>query len=140
MSVMAVTFGLTAGRLWHIYRSSSINDEMPMPKPYRPGDERLAQQLRALGHPARLAIVDVLAARGSCVCGEIVQVMPLAQATVSQHLKVLKEAGLLRGTVDGPRSCYCLDPQALATLRALLDRRLGKLAGATCQPEMEAVS
>jgi ArsR family transcriptional regulator len=139
MSVMAVTFALTECRLWRIYRSSSINDEKQMPEPYRPGDERLAQQLRALGHPARLAIVDVLAARGSCVCGEIVQVMPLAQATVSQHLKVLKEAGLLRGTVEGPRSCYCLDHRALAELRAALDRRLGRLAESR-QPEMETVS
>ena len=62
--------------------------------------------------------------------------MPLAQATVSQHLKVLREAGLLRGTVEGPRSCYCLDHQALALLRARLDRRL---AAATRQPQMETV-
>ena len=110
-----------------------------MPERFPPDDQRLALQLKALGHPARLAIIDVLAARGTCVCGEIVQVMPLAQATVSQHLKVLKEAGLLRGTVDGPRSCYCLNHQALAALRALLDRRLG-VAEAARQPEMETVS
>jgi len=111
-----------------------------MSERFRPEDERLALQLKALGHPARLAIIDVLAARGTCVCGEIVGVMPLAQATVSQHLKVLKEAGLLCGTVDGPRSCYCLNHTALAELRALLDRRLGGLAGAADQPAMEAVS
>lgn len=103
-------------------------------------DAHLAEQLRALAHPARLAIIDVLAARGTCVCGEIVQVMPLAQATVSQHLKVLREAGLLRGTVDGPRSCYCLDHQALADLRALLDRRFGRIALAAHQPQTETVS
>ena len=111
-----------------------------MPERFRPEDERLAVQLKALGHPARLAIIDVLAARGTCVCGEIVGVLPLAQATVSQHLKVLKEAGLLCGTVDGPRSCYCLNHTALAALRTLLDRRLGRLAGAADQPEMETVS
>lgn len=110
-----------------------------MPAPFGAEDERLALQLRALGHPARLAIVDVLAARGSCVCGEIVRVMPLAQATVSQHLKVLKEAGLLRGTVDGPRSCYCLDDQALADLSARLERRFARLAAAA-QPELETAS
>ena len=108
-----------------------------MPEAFRPVDERLARQLKALGHPARLAIIDVLAARGTCVCGEIVQVMPLAQATVSQHLKVLKEAGLLRGTVDGPRSCYCLDHQALAELGRGLERRFATLAAAAPQPEME---
>jgi ArsR family transcriptional regulator len=103
---------------------------------FLPDDERLALQLRALGHPARLAIIEVLAARGTCVCGEIVQVMPLAQATVSQHLKVLKEAGLLHGTVDGPRSCYCLNHAALAELRGRLERRFARLAAAP-QPEME---
>jgi DNA-binding transcriptional ArsR family regulator len=112
---------------------------MEMPEPFRPEDEHLAQQLKALGHPARLAIVDVLAARGTCVCGEIVQVMPLAQATVSQHLKVLKEAGLLCGTVDGPRSCYCLDHQALADLGARLERRFDRLAIAATQPGLETV-
>ena len=111
-----------------------------MPERFRPEDERLALQLKALGHPARLAIIDMLAARGTCVCGAIVEVMPLAQATVSQHLKVLKEAGLLRGTVDGPRSCYCLDHRALAALRRTLDHRLGRLAEAADQPEMETVS
>ena len=104
---------------------------------FPPEDERLALQLRALGHPARLAIIEVLAARGTCVCGEIVQVMPLAQATVSQHLKVLKEAGLLHGTVDGPRSCYCLDHAALAQLHGRLERRFARLAAAERQPEME---
>ena len=111
-----------------------------MTERFQPDDERLAEQLKALAHPARLAILEVLAARGTCICGEIVEVMPLAQATVSQHLKVLKEAGLLRGTVDGPRSCYCLNHRALAELRALLDRRLGRLAEAADQPQLETVS
>jgi ArsR family transcriptional regulator len=104
---------------------------------FQPDDERLAEQLKALAHPARLAILEVLAARGTCICGEIVEVLPLAQATVSQHLKVLKEAGLLRGRIDGPRSCYCLDQDALAAVRLLLDTRLGRLARAACQPAME---
>jgi ArsR family transcriptional regulator len=105
-------------------------------------DERLAEQLKALAHPARLRIVDLLAARGSCVCGEIVQVLPLAQATVSQHLKVLKDAGLLIGTIDGPRSCYCLDSDALAALRRALDTRLTRLAAGrrtASPPELETL-
>lgn len=77
-------------------------------------EQRLADWTKALGHPARIAILQVLAKRNSCICGEIVEVLPLAQATVSQHLKALLEAGLIQGTVDGPRSCYCINPKALA--------------------------
>jgi DNA-binding transcriptional ArsR family regulator len=69
----------------------------------------LADKAKALSHPARLAILDVLARRNVCMCGDIVEELPLAQATVSQHLKVLKEAGLITGTVEGPRTCYCVD-------------------------------
>jgi ArsR family transcriptional regulator len=78
----------------------------------------LAAQAKALAHPARLAILQTLAQRQTCVCGEIVEVLPLAQATVSQHLRVLREAGLVRGEVDGPRTCYCLDADALGALFA----------------------
>lgn len=77
---------------------------------------RLAEAARALGHPARLAILQTLAARETCVCGDLVEVLPLAQSTVSQHLKALKAAGLVRGEVDGPRSCYCVDSVALREL------------------------
>jgi ArsR family transcriptional regulator, arsenate/arsenite/antimonite-responsive transcriptional repressor len=103
-------------------------------------DELLADRLKALGHPARLEIMRVLAARGTCVCGEVVKVMPLAQATVSQHLKVLKDAGLIRGRIDGKNSCYCLDPSGIADLRAALDDLLGTLSSAawtTTESEME---
>jgi len=101
-------------------------------------DQRLAEKLKALGHPARLEILRTLASRGRCVCGEVVDVMPLAQATVSQHLKILKEAGLVCGQIDGRNSCYCLDPQGIATLRDALDGYLGGLsaaAWATIEPE-----
>ena len=93
----------------------------------------LAERLKALGHPARLAILRVLAARGTCVCGEVVQVMPLSQATVSQHLKVLKEAGLIHGRIDGKNSCYCLDPEGIAALRAALVALLEGLSDAACR-------
>ena len=79
-------------------------------------DVELAQWAKALGHPARIAILKVLAEKKSCICGEIVDVLPLAQATVSQHLKALKEAGFVQGTVDGPRSCYCLDNEAFTRM------------------------
>jgi ArsR family transcriptional regulator len=77
----------------------------------------LADQAKALAHPARLAIIQLLAARSACVCGEIVDDLPLAQSTVSRHLKVLKEAGLVQGTIDGPSVCYCLDEEAVHALR-----------------------
>jgi ArsR family transcriptional regulator len=97
-----------------------------------PDDERLAAFLKALAHPARLRIVDVLAARGTCICGEIVEVMPLAQATVSQHLKILKDAGLVQGTIEGPRSCYCLDATVLKQVRQALDARFAHLEAGCC--------
>jgi ArsR family transcriptional regulator len=64
---------------------------------------------KALSHPARIAILETLAERRSCVCGELVDVLPLAQATVSQHLRELKDAGFIRGEIEGKFSCYCLD-------------------------------
>jgi DNA-binding transcriptional ArsR family regulator len=83
-------------------------------------DEVLARLCKALGHPARVAIVRMLAREEGCIVGEIVGELPLAQSTVSQHLKQLKEAGLIRGEVDGPRTCYCLDPVVVGLLKALV--------------------
>jgi len=67
-----------------------------------------------------VAIVRLLLQREACVCGEIVDELPLAQSTVSQHLKALKDAGLIRGEIDGPRVCYCVEPSAIALLGALV--------------------
>jgi len=78
-------------------------------------EERAAAVFRALGNPARVRIVTELARRNACVTGDLVEVLPLAQSTVSQHLKVLKEAGIIRGTIDGD-PCYCLDPEAIQWL------------------------
>ena len=83
-------------------------------------DAELAALAKALGHPARVKIVRILLRRNACICGDIVEELPLAQSTGSQHLKVLKEAGLIRGDVDGPRVCYCIEPRALRRLRALV--------------------
>lgn len=95
-----------------------------MELPSSPADENelLARFAKALGHPARVAILRLLLQRESCVCGEIVEELPLAQSTVSQHLKQLKMAGLIRGDVDGPRVCYCVEPEAIALLKRLVDR------------------
>jgi ArsR family transcriptional regulator len=82
--------------------------------------EDISRAAKALGHPARVQILRVLLASDSCLCGDIVEQLPLAQSTVSQHLKVLKEAGLITGEIDGPRVCYCADREALAGLGMLI--------------------
>lgn len=80
----------------------------------------LAKLTWALAHPARVRIVRLLLNRTSCMCGEIVEEMPLAQSTVSQHLKILKETGLVQGEIDGPRVCYCINKDALEKLKLLI--------------------
>jgi ArsR family transcriptional regulator len=83
-------------------------------------DAELALLAKALGHPARVQILRLLTRKNSCICGEIVDELGLAQSTVSQHLKVMKEATIIQGEVDGPRVCYCLDPRTLRRLKALV--------------------
>ncbi len=87
------------------------------------GFERdLARLAKALGHPARVRIVRFLLSRDTCMCGDIVEHLPLAQSTVSQHLKVLKDSGLVQGTIAGPRVCYCVDREVLGRFGDLVDR------------------
>lgn len=69
----------------------------------------LAEMARALGHPARIEILKVLADKNVCICGEIVEILPLSQSTVSQHLKELKRVGLIQGEIEGKKSCYCVN-------------------------------
>jgi ArsR family transcriptional regulator, arsenate/arsenite/antimonite-responsive transcriptional repressor len=78
---------------------------------------QLATLTKALGHPARIAIIDYLLKVDSCICGDIVNELPLAQPTISQHLKELKNAGLIKGSVDGTAICYCIDEKALTILQ-----------------------
>jgi DNA-binding transcriptional ArsR family regulator len=94
-------------------------------------DARITRMAKALGHPARLAILRRLAQR-DCLCGELVDEMPLAQSTVSQHLKLLKEAGWITGTIDGPRTCYALNAEAVMELRVVLGPLLEQWEGAAC--------
>lgn len=94
---------------------------------YSPATQRLAVLAKALAHPARIAILHTLAQRGTCVCGQIVEVLPLAQATVSQHLKELKEAGLVQGEVEGPRVCYCLNEDGMRELEQLMSSLIVQL-------------
>ncbi|MFG1290266.1 ArsR/SmtB family transcription factor [Xanthobacter versatilis] len=89
----------------------------------RPVEERaaLAERLRALAHPVRLRVLETLAGQDRCVCGEIVRGLPLAQSTVSQHLKVLTDSGLLRSRIEGQRTAYCLDRAAISALKGEID-------------------
>lgn len=81
----------------------------------------LAAFAKAIGHPARVKILRYLASRDSCLCGDIVDEIALAQSTVSQHLKILKDSGLIQGEINPPRVCYCINPAAVARLKALVD-------------------
>ena len=96
--------------------------------PFSIADEQLAALFKSLAHLARLQFLDLVASRGACICSEIVGVLPVSQSTVSRHLKILKEAGLLIGTIDGPRSCYCVDSEALAAFRREMTKRLTNFA------------
>lgn len=82
--------------------------------------EELAQLAWAVAHPARVRIVRLLINRRACVCGEIVAELPLAQSTVSQHLKILKECGMIQGEIDGPKVCYCIRSEKLDALKVLI--------------------
>ncbi len=91
-----------------------------MPADEAEANEQLARLAKAIAHPTRVAILRLLVRREGCIVGDIVGELPLAQSTVSQHLKQLKRAGLIRGEVDGPRTCYCVEPGAVALLKALV--------------------
>jgi predicted transcriptional regulator len=83
-------------------------------------DNRIATYAKALSHPARVAILKLLIDRQNCICGDIVEELPLSQSTVSQHLKELKEAGLIKGEITGVKVCYCIDEEALQSAKTAL--------------------
>ena len=83
-------------------------------------DEALVVMAKALGHPVRLQILRLLAARDTCVTGDIVDELPLAQSTVSEHLRILREAGLVQGEIEGPRTRYCISPDGLSELKTAI--------------------
>jgi ArsR family transcriptional regulator, arsenate/arsenite/antimonite-responsive transcriptional repressor len=95
-------------------------DEAPEIPGGAAADEALADLAKALGHPVRAGIVRFLARQESCMYGDLADQLPLAKSTVSEHLRILREAGLVRGDVDGPRVCYCIDPEGLRRLRSLV--------------------
>ncbi|HTI58510.1 metalloregulator ArsR/SmtB family transcription factor [Mucilaginibacter sp.] len=91
---------------------------------------RLAGMLKALAHPARIAILQQMIKANACICGDLVDDLGLAQATISQHLKELKNAGLIQGTIEGVSTCYCIEPKAWK----LLQDELGLFMRSYCDP------
>ena len=83
--------------------------------------KRFSKLCKALGHPARVSIIELLKAHDKCICGELVDLLPLAQSTVSQHLKALKNAGFIKGNIDGPRVCYCLNKKTFDRLNNYIE-------------------
>ena len=84
--------------------------------------QRLAAICKALAHPARIAIVAHLQKLNQCVCGQIVNALPLAQSTVSQHLKILRSAGVIKGEIEGPRTCYCINRKVIDELKGMIQQ------------------
>lgn len=93
----------------------------------------LANLFKALGHPARIAILQFLMTQKSCVCGSIVSELKLAQATISQHLKVLKDVGIIQGTIEGTSICYCINPEKLQQLEEFLQSAYVNSKSICCQ-------
>jgi DNA-binding transcriptional ArsR family regulator len=103
-----------------IHRNITINMGNTKTERFTERHNRLATIAKALAHPARIAILEVLIQKGSCFCGDVVEEIPLSQATVSQHLKAMKSAGLITGDIDGKFSCYCVDQSACQEAYQLL--------------------
>lgn len=83
-------------------------------------DNKIARYAKVLGHPARIAILRLLIKKNDCICNDIVDELPLSQSTVSQHLKELKEAGLIKGEIDGAKICYCINEKEWAEAKKYL--------------------
>ena len=93
---------------------------------------RISQYAKALSHPARIAILNLLIKKNACICGDIVDELPLSQSTVSQHLKELKHAGLIKGDIDGAKVCYCIDERQWKVAQQSLNKLFDSYAGNCC--------
>lgn len=98
--------------------------DLPLIHELNSDELRLANMLKALGNPVRFSIMQFLAENRMCMTGEVVEFTTLAQSTVSQHLKVLREAGLIEGEIEGPATCYCISASGLQFLKSQVDRWL----------------
>ncbi len=95
-------------------------------------DNRLAKYAKALAHPARIAILQLLVKKQTCICGDIVDEIPLSQSTVSQHLKELKEAGLIKGDIEGATVCYCIDDKEWKAAQQSINKLFDSFSGNWC--------
>jgi DNA-binding transcriptional ArsR family regulator len=93
---------------------------------------QLATIAKALGHPARIAILEYLISANSCICGDLVEKLPLSQATVSQHLKALKEADLIKGNIEGTSVCYCINTETWEKAQQILNKMFESFRGSGC--------
>jgi Predicted transcriptional regulators len=87
---------------------------------FSPKINRIADLAKAIGHPARIAILELLLAKQTCICGDLVDELPLSQSTISQHLRALKKVGIIQGQIDGVSVCYCIDPKVWEETKVLL--------------------
>ena len=110
-----------------MYRNIAINMGLSKTEIFTQKQNKLASMIKALAHPARIAILQTLIKADACICGDLVDELGLAQATISQHLKELKNAGLIEGSVDGPRSCYCINWKAFEKFNAEFSFLFNKL-------------
>jgi DNA-binding transcriptional ArsR family regulator len=94
---------------------------------YTKSELDIAKYVKAMAHPARIAIIQLLLKKQSCVCGDIVDELPISQSTVSQHLKELKEVGLIKGEIEGTTVCYCLDEKEWLKARSLIVQMFDKV-------------
>lgn len=104
-----------------INRNIAINMGITKTEEFTVKDNKIAKYAKVLGHPARIAILRLLIKNEACICGDIVDQLPLSQSTVSQHLKELKEAGLIKGDIDGAKICYCIDEKEWAEAKTYLN-------------------
>ncbi|MEO8823904.1 MAG: metalloregulator ArsR/SmtB family transcription factor [Ginsengibacter sp.] len=95
-------------------------------------DILIAKYAKALAHPARIAILNLLIKKKACICGNIVEELPLSQSTVSQHLKELKQAGLIKGDIDGASVCYCIDEKEWKAAKERFDQLFDSFKGQSC--------
>jgi DNA-binding transcriptional ArsR family regulator len=95
-------------------------------------DNKIAAYAKALAHPARVAILQILIESKSCICGDIVDELPLSQSTVSQHLKELKEAGLIKGNIEGAKVCYCINEEEWAAAKSYITELFKSFSRAKC--------
>ncbi len=95
-------------------------------------ENKIAEYAKAFAHPARVAILQYLVQHKSCICGDLVEVLPLSQSTVSQHLKELKRIGIIKGNIEPPRVCYCIDEKTWATAKEALGKLLASYQPETC--------